>query len=369
MSAKKRTNAKKPAKSAPNQVSLARTLGALVAAVGLRTGRGVVAFLKRINPPKERWQAWAASRRVRRVGTVLAGAAVMMLALGVMRSRLSAQERFQLDPARIELAAGDLSWLEGESAARMEAVIQGDLRNTLSKLSAASAFDDEFLGEVAAQLNSNPWVAGVQRIERYFPSEEANASLAVSLTIRKPVLVVEYGASLLLVDHKGVVLPYQMQLDSNGAPIGAADQILLTQELSRPLRRVVGMKGVRGQEPQAGKVWKNEQITAALSVESDLRKEGVGDIVKGISEIDLSDVEPVKNEFHQVDYEAGGGIVLKLDFTDAKVVWGKAAVHASTVEATSLQKIENLFEALGADPKLELAEAYYLDRVRAVSQG
>lgn len=372
MPAKKKTKAKTkrpaPAAKGNQNTPLAQTLGALAAAFAIRFGRSAWALLVRITPPKERWQAWSKSPKVRKCGGVAAGFAVMVLALGIMKGRLSAQERFQLDPARIELAAGELSWVSGESAARMEAVIQGDLRDSLGELSVSDAFDDEFLGSIAATLEDNPWVASVERIERYYPSEEANARLAVNMSIRKPVLMVEYGNRLLFVDRDGVVLPYPMALDGSGMPEGPADKIMLRDELTRPLRRVVGMYGVRGREPVAGEVWKNEQIVAALSVEKDLRQEGVDESLTEagygtISQIDVSDIEPVLNEYHKAAYAAGGGIRLKLSFSDAEVVWGKAPVHGSTLEATSTQKIQHFAELLGADPELKLQDSYFLNRL------
>ncbi|MCK6438785.1 MAG: hypothetical protein L6Q71_01125 [Planctomycetes bacterium] len=144
----------------------------------------LVRLLLKILPEREWWAALFASRRFRLHASVVLSFVLFMAGLRLMRGHLEAQERYVIDPSRITLSTGAITWAEGESRTLLESMISNDLYQRLSNLPQSHAFDDEILASVAQKLKASPWVSSVERIERHFPAEQVSSCLAVSLKIR-----------------------------------------------------------------------------------------------------------------------------------------------------------------------------------------
>ncbi len=103
---------------------------------------------------------------------------------------------------------------------------------------------DEMLPEILAhQLRKNPWVKQVIWVRRTFAG-----SLVINCTFREPLAQVKSGTWYYLVDFQGHLLPGKY---SAAALTGCG---------------LMEIKGVAGSVPSTGKLWKNEDLQAALKI-------------------------------------------------------------------------------------------------------
>lgn len=282
-------------------------------------------------------RAWH-SRNVRRGAGVAGGALALAAISWVMLANLGQEQRYTIDPARIELAA-EPGWATGELASRVKHEIEEDLRAGLADMGPASAFDEGVMEQVAQSLARNAWVARVVRIERRFPAAgDDHARLLPVLELRRPALMVESGECYRLVDGEGVVLPLEVRRDTE-------ELRQFRSQLAAPLRIA---RGVTGDAPVAGEVWNNEQLTAALSMERVVRRARLDQSLP-IDVIELVSVPQKPDERGRVHYPPGGGVVLVPDpraLPDTRVIWGRPPVHASTLELSANEKLDKLMKRL-----------------------
>jgi len=277
--------------------------------------------------------AWS-SRGLRRCAGLAGAVVVTCLLSWAMLHNLRSTEQYRLDPGRIELSAAP-SWAKGDLAQRLKADIEDDLRADLADLPEGSAFDDELMQTVTERIALSPWVRRVVRIERRFPTGPDDYSrLLPVLEVRTPAVAVETEDRFVLVDGDGVVLPLALKRDT-------AELALFTSQLVRPLRTV---KGVVGSAPAAGQGWNNEQVAAALSMERVIRQAEL-DRSLPIEAIELIGIPQQPDARGRVHYQVGGGVVLIPDQTrlpGLRVMWGRPPVHASTLELSPNDKLEEL---------------------------
>jgi hypothetical protein len=310
-------------------------LGAAGAILGRAAGlarRGVAVAL-----------AWTwQSRAARRVAGLAAGTGLCVALCLVMRAHLTATDGYLVDPGRLELSA-DPGWAKPELARLIRNEIEADLRRSMANMETASALDAELPQRISEQLATNVWVRRVTRVERRYPAAgDGHSQYLISLEIRKPAVLVEQGDRMITVDGEAVVLPIAM----------AAGELERFQEkLIAPLRVI---KGVTGKAPAPGQTWRSEQINAALSMESILRKSELDRAIP-ITSVELVGVPEQADARGRVHYAAEGGVMLWPDQTiypGARLIWGRPPVHAaSTLEASPNEKLQALKRKLAEPPE------------------
>ncbi len=311
--------------------------GALKQASAL-AGAAVAAVMQMLAPLKPlslRVLAWAwQSRDVRRVAGVAGGIAVVVCLSWVMLGNLGGTARYTIDPARIELTA-EPSWAKGALAARIKAEIESALRDDLADLTATSAFDEDVMGVVCERIERNAWVQRVVRIDRRFPTgADGTSSLQPTIEVRRPALLVESADCFSVVDGEGVVLPLTINRDAEE----------LKQFRSGLTDTLHIVRGVDGNAPAAGTIWKSEQLQAALSMERVVRRAQI-DKSMPIEAIELVGVPQRADERGRVFYPPDGAVVLIPDarsLPDTRVIWGRPPVHASTLELSANDKLDEL---------------------------
>jgi hypothetical protein len=323
-----KTKARKRQRSLPG-----KGMGARVAA----TAAAAVAALFSLVPPVKalaaRALAWAwHSRDVRRLAGVTAGLAVLAALSWVMLNNLSGTGRYSVDPARIELST-EPAWATGSLARRLKATIEDDLRAEVADLAPSNAFDAGLMATITDCLQRNAWVRRVVSIERRFPSTpEGHSRLIPHLEVRRPAVMVETTRAYVLVDGDGVVLPLSV-------PNHELQEF--RSQLAQPLHTV---RGVVGDAPSAGTVWRSEQVAAALSMERIVRRAEL-DKCMPIEAIELVGVPQHPDSRGRVFYAAGGAVMLvpdQVQLPGSLVIWGRPPVHAGTLERSPNDKLDEL---------------------------
>lgn len=336
-----RRKTRKQTRKQPRKTSRARSsvMGGIKSGVFAMLGRAFT-LLRSIMPSGETITAglaWAwHSRGVRRASGLAGGVLVLGLLSWVMMFNLKTNERYSVDPGRIELAANP-SWAKGTLAARLKNEIEEDLRADLSDLEETTVFDNEIMGVVHARLEANPWVRRVVRIERRFPTAAGQASrFHPVLELRTPAVMVVSGADesleYILIDGDGVVLPLRIK---------AAAYDDFAEGLTTHLRHV---HGVEGAPPGVGEAWSNEQVSAALSMERVIRRAEL-DRALPIHAIELIGIPSKPDARGRVHYQTDGGVVLIPDparLPGTRLMWGRPPVHASTLEMSPNDKLAQL---------------------------
>ncbi|MCA8914073.1 MAG: hypothetical protein KDB90_01575 [Planctomycetes bacterium] len=305
---------------------------------------GVVRLMQALTPSGESLSvffsaAWH-SRGVRRCAGLVGGVVVLGLLSWVMLHNLRNDERYRVDPGRIELAASP-TWAKGNLAKQLKGDIEEELRADLADLPETNAFDDDLMDTITERIERCPWIRTVIRIERRFPTDpDGYSRLLPVLEIRTPAVVIDLPERYMLVDGEGVVLPLTVPKDPK-------EYALFCDQLSRPLRMV---RGVDGSAPAAGETWSNEQIVAALSMERVIRQAEL-DRSMPIDAIELVGVPQQADARGRVHYQPDGGVVLIPDqgrMPGARVMWGRPPIHASTLELSPNDKLTELKNRLRA---------------------
>lgn len=315
----------------------------------------LVTMLRAVTPSGETISAWTSaawhSRGVRRCAGVAGGILVLGLVSWAMLHNLRQDERYRVDPGRIELSA-EPEWATGSLARQLKNDIEEDLRADLSDLGETSAFDDKVMDAITTRIETNPWVRRVVHIERRFPTgPEGFSRLLPVLEIRTPAVAIETGERYVLVDGDAVVLPLML-------PREGTEWSHFTEHLTGNIRIV---RGVDGAIPDVGEKWANEQVSAALSMERVIRRAEL-DRALPIDVIELIGVPQAPDARGRVHYQPDGGVVLIPDQTrmpGTTLLWGRPPVHASTLEASPNDKLERLKSRLReldsvADARIDL---------------
>jgi hypothetical protein len=322
-----------------------RGAGAMAAAVLIALVAVLAKTLKPLGPLTQKAGTWAVNNRNVRRGTgVVAGVVVLVVITMVMEHNLRKDSRYMLDPSRLELSA-EPGWAKGPLARVIKEEIENDLRAEVADLELTSAFNSAILDVVSERLLRNPWVYNVQRIERRFPTDgESHSRLMPVLEIRRPALAIETGNEFVLVDGDGVVLPLTIPAEGTGFDD-------FRRNLNIPLRIA---RGVTGAPPNAGDLWANEQVMAALSMERVVRRARL-DQSMPIEWIELIGVPQHADERGRVHYQPDGAVVLVPHptlFEDTRVIWGRPPVHASSLEPSPNDKLDRLRQRLNHPEEL-----------------
>ena len=321
--------------------------GALLPFLSLKGVPGAVAaaFMRVAVPVAAGCAAAAAwlwrARNARRAAGVVAGLCLCVAIAWSMQANLRSSPRFQVDPARIELAA-EPTWARPELATAIKSDIESSLRATAARMAPTDAFDADLPESLARELAACAWVRSVVRVERRFPAgPDAPSHYVPVLEIRRPAMLVEQGDRLIGVDGDAVVLPLAMPV---------ADLEAFQARLVTSLRVI---KGVRTPPPAPGQPWRSEQINAALSMESILRRSEL-DRAFPIAVVELIGVPEQPDSRGRVHYAADGCVMLWPDqraYPGARLIWGRPPVHASTLEASPNDKLAELRRKLDQPPE------------------
>jgi hypothetical protein len=285
---------------------------------------------------------WA-SRGVRRVAGFSAALVVFCLACVFMERGLREREAFRLDPGRVAIEA-TLGWAKPELGARIKHAVEDDLRNELRDLPVGNAFEEGLCDVVAERLARNAWVARVVRVERRFPRGASEPSdLRAILELRTPLVCVESTEGYVVLDCDGVRLPLSLATEAALRDFVAGS--------TRPMRLV---RGAGGKPPMPGEKWVSEEINAALSLERVLQDVKI-DGVLPIDSMRLVGIPQRADERGRVRYEPGGGVLLVPDqriLPGTILLWGRAPVHAGTIELSVREKVEEIRRRLAAPGEL-----------------
>jgi len=325
-------------------------IGALFKMVGV--------LLLKLLPSRETLGKMAASHAFKVTASACVAVGCVCLSLFLIQRHLGAQERFRLDPSRINLTHAGVTWTSGTNAEEVTEQILADLQTRVAGFEETSAFDVDVLEAVALKLQESPWVASVDRVERRFPAGERTSYLDISFSIRKPVLLVKYDSRCYLVDRDGCVLPRWFMVNDAGEALNESDRAFL-QDIRKGLRLVTG---ITGSIPEIGKPWSaNEQVMGALSLERELRLAGMDELFR-IDRMDMTGIGPVAATKHDPKYSPGAGV--RLFVTTAagtcEICWGKAPLHSTSVEVSVAQKIQNLKTIYQRDPAFTKSQSYDL---------
>jgi hypothetical protein len=317
---------------------------------------GMLSVLRAVTPSRDSVSDWTSaawhSRGVRRGAGVVGGVVVLCVVALAMLHNLEQDERFRVDPGRIELTA-EPAWAKGSLARQLKNDIEEDLRADLADLEETSAFDDAIMDTVTERIEMNPWVRRVIRIERRFPdAAERHSRLVPVLEIRCPAVAIETPEHFVLIDGDGVVLPLKL-------PRTEESWTSFREGLTGRVRLV---RGVDDLPPATGEVWRNEQVRAALSMERVIRRAEL-DRALPIHAIELIGVPRQPDARGRVHYQMGGGVVLIPDqsrMPGTTLLWGRPPVHASTLEPSPNDKLERLKRRLReldsvADTRIDLS--------------
>ncbi len=283
--------------------------------------------------------------------------------MAFMRSELSQKPDYFIDLKKIQFQSGSITWAEGKYAKRIEAEILDDLKTRVSKFGTQSVFNDEYLEAIAQTLEESGWVQQTEKIERVFPGEKTGSQLLISLSIRKPILYTLYNNTIYFIDRDGFVLPHTLILKKTSQD-SLEDGRIVNEEflnvLNQSMRRV---DGVQAPGPRPQTFWKNEQIIAALSVEKSLQQHRKETKEIPVQAYDVSGISVSKNRKGRVQYHPGkGGLRLYTSLSATPIIWGKAPVHAHSIEATATEKIKRFKAILKLDASLSNQSSYYLNR-------
>ncbi|MFH1226389.1 MAG: hypothetical protein V1701_00620 [Planctomycetota bacterium] len=230
----------------------------------------------------------------------------------------SHDERFQINMSALQVMANP-GWLIGTE---LEAPVKTSLRISVD----TSIFDKTIVGKVQRHYENNPWVAGIESIEKRFPNE-----IIVKLEIRKPLVAVEVRrtksrAYYYLVDSQSVRLP---------------GEYAKVPELPMTVPIIVG---VNTAPPVAGVRWNDPGLNDALAVASTMESYQI------YAKLDVG----------QIDVTNAGGrrnpkeseITL---WTKDKVAiqWGRAPNTGKFGELSVDEKIKNLNYVLSIAPQLK----------------
>lgn len=172
--------------------------------------------------------------------------------------------------------------------------------------------DEDLVGRVGRSLEKNPWVRRVISVDRVFPD-----SIRVRYEVRQPQLAVWLPQGYVLVDADKVRLP------------GQYSDLPVALELP-----VVG--GVRGEAPEAGKVWKNKTLDACREMARLCRD------VPVLAALRVDRVEMLSRSENMVLQTQSG----------CNLYWGKAPAMAGAGELPIEEKIGHLRRVLSHYPGL-----------------
>jgi len=118
-----------------------------------------------------------------------------------------------------------------------------------------NAFDHDMLVELAAALNTNPWIRNVKQVRRVYDKSPGD-TIEIDCDYRAPAALVHWGDFYWLVDGDGIKLPEQFNSQHVPRIVMGAD--------SRMNIRII--EGVKHPPPESGESWSGEDLVAGLEL-------------------------------------------------------------------------------------------------------
>jgi hypothetical protein len=236
--------------------------------------------------------------------------------IGYLRARdhVAKKVAFRPDPPKIVLTEQP-AWMSDARAKRIRAVAAPDV--------AHSAFDHEFLVNIAALLRNHPdtapWIKEVRSVRRVY-DQAAGDTVEIDCEYRAPVALVRWELYYWLIDAEGTLLPEQYT---------AADVRRVMYDKSGLLNLRI-IDGVGQAPPESGKKWPGDDLEAGLDLIKLLHGKPFAD------EIELVNVANVN---FRLDRQKPQMVLLTKYNT--QVWWGRP-VYAKDflVEASPQQKLD-----------------------------
>jgi hypothetical protein len=246
---------------------------------------------------------------------------VILLALvmvGVWKAKQFADESLARPAAPAKIVfLNKPAWMNDALVAR--------ITESVSPVSVSSSLDHKVLVDTTSMLRACAWVKNVNQVRRVYGGAPGD-TIEVDCEFRTPVALVMDERLYWMVDGDGVKLPEKFTADELG-------KLGLGLEPKRQLRRIVGVD-VRA--PQAGEVWKGDDIKAGL------------DLVK------LMHDKPFLNEIVEVDVtnfasrmDVNAAQLILRTFRGTEVRWGQpinsAQIYREQTPEAKLQMLERVY--------------------------
>lgn len=233
------------------------------------------------------------------------GVAFCVLAFGTfwvwqaVGKRVLESPQYQLDPRQISINAPP-EWITTDDL-RNEALRNASLDRSMSIM------DEQLTERIALAFAAHPWVARVDRVEKFHP-----AKVEVRLVYRTPVASVAVGADLWPVDSTGVHLPREN----------------LSHSALLKLPRIGGIE----QRPAArsGNIWQDMRVRGAARI-----AEALAD---SWQELGLAEIAPYNSTAAQRQ-----PAMFKLVTRGGKQIdWGRQPLDDDPSEPTPTEKVKRL---------------------------
>jgi len=229
-----------------------------------------------------------------------------------MRARVEAMPRFRVELSGLDLYnPGDFPWMKGEEMREL-------LRIPFERRD-KSIFDPTLLNDVRQTFLRNPWVAGVDMVQRRYPN-----TVTFKVRLRRPVAYVSNAQRFYLADGECIRLPGVYACP----PAELALPVVTGAVLQEPA-------------PPVGLKYRSAAVTEALNLIAILEQhrgllESHGERVE---EIDVRNVGSTQGS--EVNFRLSSGIVFE---------WGRTPTSRNLQTLSTERKIENLKRALESRP-------------------
>ena len=245
---------------------------------------------------------------LRRVGTHLSGAALVLLALSagvfLLKRYVDREIAFPKKPPAVVLKHRPV-WMSDFLA---ESIAQ-----SVRPAGAHSSFDHQMLVDRVAMLKTNPWIKQVRQVRRTY-GQRPGDSLEIDCDYRAPIALVKWGKDYWLVDVDGVKLPERFV---------AADvpRIVVGRDGHTNIRVV---EGVNRPPPLAGKNWGGDDLSAGLDMVKRLYGLGFADEIVKVTvanfggRVDPREAQLVLGTKQNTEIRWGRPIGSKDDFIEVK---------------------------------------------------
>lgn len=244
--------------------------------------------------------------RIRRLVKFGVGACFTLGLVGVLVGARAYADRKVLTPSTpptVELVNAP-AWMNAQLRARMEQVATPPVPR--------SSLDGRDVQDIAASLAAEPWVKKVNSVRRVYGKAPGD-TLQVDCEFRAPIALVQEGSFFWMVDAEGVKLPERFMT-------GELAQVALGQGIEGIQLRII--IGVRQSAPNAGEVWKGDDLKAALGLAKLFHGKTY---LSDVAMIDVSKVEPPSFD----ESTRLNEVVLWTKY-NTKVVWGEPIPSAGS---------------------------------------
>ncbi|MFT3788405.1 MAG: hypothetical protein QM770_19905 [Tepidisphaeraceae bacterium] len=266
------------------------------------------------------------------IHAVAGGVLVALLGVGGWRAWKFADERAARpdSPAKV-VFINTPPWMSPDLIAR--------IAHEIAPTSVDSGLDHKLLVDTSAMLKAQPWVKQVNQVRRVY-GEKPGDTLQIDCEFRAPVAFVEDDGVFWMVDGDGVKLPEKFSLEE-------LKKLGMGLEPKKQLRRITG---VAQQSPQAGEMWKGDDLKAGLDM---VRLMYGKPFLNEVIEIDVTNVGK------RVDANAAQIVLRTVRGTEVR--WGQPLNGPMYAEPTPDQKLATLQHIYDQYNRVDAGVDYAID--------